>query len=149
MTLSSTSNHANVGVGAVPGWRSHRLPGLMQTIGPLLTRQDEQGWCYALLLTQAHMNQAGVMHGGVCTALLDQALSTVAWERAGRIACVTVQLDTQFLQPAQCGQLLVARAAIVHEAGSLFFMTGTVDVETGPVATGQAILKRLSKSSGA
>lgn len=144
MTQPSTPYHA--GDAAAAGWRAHRLPGLMQTIGPLLTRQDERGWCYALELTDAHMNQAGIMHGGVCTALLDQALSTVAWQKAGRIACVTVQLDTQFLQPAKRGQLLIARATIVHEAGSLFFMTGTVDVETGPVATGQAILKRLGKA---
>lgn len=142
MTKASYSYDAS----ALAGWRTHRLSGLLQTIGPLLTRQDARGWCYALMLTDAHMNQAGIMHGGVATTLLDQAMSTVAWEKAGRIACVTVQLDTQFLQPANCGQLLVARARIVHEAGHLFFMTGTVDVETGPVATGQAILKRLGKA---
>lgn len=124
-------------------WRSHELPGLMGTLGPMLTRREDDGWAYALRVQEGHLNQAGAVHGGTITTLTDQAISAIAWARAGKVPCVTVQLNVSFLGPAALGQLLVARGRVSREAGSLLFLDGTVHADDTLVATAQAVMKRL------
>lgn len=126
------------------GWRSHELPGLMGTLGPMLTRREDDAWAYALRIHDGHLNQAGAVHGGTITTLADQAISAIAWAQAGKVPCVTVQLNISFLGPATVGQLLVARGRISREAGSLLFLDGTVHANDTLIATAQAVMKRLS-----
>lgn len=125
-------------------WREHLPPGLMTTLGPLLSRREDGGWVYGLQLDERHLNQAGMVHGGTITALLDHALSTLAWEHAGKTACVTVQLSTSFLQAARPGQLLVARGRVTQSGGSLLFLEGCLQADDTLVATAQAVMKRLT-----
>lgn len=127
------------------GWRAHDLPGLLGVLGPLLTRRDGDQWAYAIRVRDEHLNQAQVVHGGTITALMDHALSTIAWDRAGRVPCVTVQLNVNFLGTSRAGQLLVARGKVSHEAGSLLFLDGTLHADDILVSTAQAIMKRLEK----
>lgn len=126
------------------GWRSHTLPGLMGGLGPLLTRREGDGWAYALHLNEGHLNQAGIVHGGTVSALLDHALSTIAWQTSERTPCVTVQLNISFLGASRPGQLLVARGRVTHQTGSLLFMEGTLHADNAHVASAQAVMKRLS-----
>lgn len=130
-------------------WRQHQLPGLMGTLGPLLSRRDASGRCYGLALDARHLNQAGVTHGGTLASLLDQALSALAWEHAGRIPCVTVQFGMQCLRPSQAGQTLVATGRVTHETGSLLFLSGEIHADDVIVATAQAVMKRVSDSRAA
>lgn len=133
-------------------WRSHELSGLLGVLGPLLTRRDGDQWAYAIRVRDEHLNPAHVVHGGTITALMDHALSTIAWDRAGKKPCVTVQLNVNFLGASRSGQLLVARGKVSHEAGSLIFLDGTLHADDSLVSTAQAIMKRLEKphcSSGA
>ncbi|PLC51462.1 phenylacetic acid degradation protein [Pollutimonas subterranea] len=117
----------------------------MGVLGPLLTRRDGDQWAYAIRVRDEHLNQAQVVHGGTITALMDHALSTIAWDRAGRVPCVTVQLNVNFLGTSRAGQLLVARGKVSHEAGSLLFLDGTLHADDILVSTAQAIMKRLEK----
>jgi uncharacterized protein (TIGR00369 family) len=126
-------------------WREHDLPGLLGQLGPLLTRRDGDQWAYAIRVRDDHLNQAQVVHGGTITALMDLALSTIAWDRAGRTPCVTVQLNVNFLGASRSGQLLTARGKVSHEAGSLIFLDGTLHADEVLVSTAQAIMKRLGK----
>jgi uncharacterized protein (TIGR00369 family) len=119
----------------------------MGTLGPLLTRREGDHWAYAIRVRDQHLNQAQVVHGGTITALMDQALSTIAWDRAGRIPCVTVQLNVSFLDASRAGQLLIARGKVSHQAGSLIFLDGSVYADDVLVGTAQAVMKRLEKRS--
>lgn len=125
------------------GWRERALAGYAGRFGPLWTRREEDGWTYGVLPTAEHLNPAGAVHGGVFASLMDHVLSAIAWEALGRQACVTVQLDTQFLQAAREGQFLEARAQVVRIAGSLVFMRGTVSHAGDALCLGSAVLKRL------
>lgn len=125
------------------GWRERALPGYIGLIGPLWTRKEAPGWAYGLLVTPAHLNPAGVAHGGLLTSLLDHALSTIAWEALERRLCVTVQLDTQFLAAATAGQFVEVRAEVVQITSSLVFMQGRASIEGAVIATASAILKQL------
>ncbi|QVQ26101.1 PaaI family thioesterase [Achromobacter deleyi] len=125
------------------GWRQKSLPGFAGLIGPLWVRKEADGWAYGLLATSDHLNPAGVVHGGLLTALLDHALSAIAWEALARRACVTVQLDTHFLAAARAGQFLEVRGRVVRATSSLVFMQGELSVAGSAVATGAAVLKVL------
>lgn len=128
----------------LPRWREHRPPGLMTTLGPLLSRGGAAGRCFGLRLDERHLNPAGAAHGGTVAALLDQVLSTIAWEANGRNPCVTVQLNVSFVRAAQAGDTLEANGTITHQSGSLIFLDGTLRAGDALVATAQAIMKRMT-----
>lgn len=124
-------------------WKEHQPPGLMSTLGPLLSRREGDGWAYGLRVDSRHLNQAGIVHGGTLTALMDHALSTIAWEHAGKSPCLTVQLSTSFLRAARAGQVLSARGTVTHGSGSMLFLDGSLYADDVLIATGQAVMKRL------
>lgn len=128
----------------LPAWREHHPAGLMSTLGPLLSRREGDSWVYGLRIDERHLNQAGIVHGGTLTALLDHAVSTIAWDLSNKQPCVTVQLNTSFLRSARAGQILCARARANHTSGSMLFLEATLHADEVLVATAQAVMKRLT-----
>lgn len=126
------------------GWRQRELGGFCGLIGPLWTRKEEAGWAYAVLATDNHVNPAGLVHGGLIAALMDHALSAIAWEKLGRRPCVTVQLDTHFLSAARAGQFLEGRGRVVRATSSLVFMQGAITIGGAEIAVASALLKAVS-----
>jgi len=122
-------------------WKPRTLDGFVGLIGPLLTRREGDAWAYAIRTEAKHTNPAGIVHGGLLTALLDHALSVIAWEANERRACITVALDVHFLAAARPGDLVVARGRVVRTSASLVFMQGSLTVDDKEVATGKAIMK--------
>lgn len=90
--------------------------------------------------TEAHWNRAGVVHGGVVLALIDQAAAYAGLfcpvpgnARRG----MTLSLATQFTAPVRPGRL-VAEGELVSRGGTTFFTRVSVRDEAGTlVATGQ------------
>jgi acyl-coenzyme A thioesterase PaaI-like protein len=132
---------------AAEGWHRKTLPGFAGLIGPLWVRNEAQAWAYGLLATADHLNPAGVVHGGLLTALLDHGLSAIAWQALDRRACVTVQLDTHFLAPARALPGTGPRGHVLRATSSLVFMRGELSVAGNVVATGAAVLKVLAVAS--
>ena len=130
------------------GWRQRSSSGYMALLGPLWARREEGSWAYGLLATPAHLNPAGIVHGGLLMSFIDHAVSLVAWEAVGRKACVTVQLDTHFLAAVRAGQFLEARARVVGATSSLVFMQGSLSCAGTEVATASALLKTVGRSDG-
>lgn len=128
---------------AADGWRQKSLPGFAGLIGPLWARKEADGWAYGLLAGADHLNPAGVVHGGLLTAMLDHGMSAIAWEALARRACATVQLDTHFLMAARAGQFLEVRGRVLRATASLVFMQGELSVAGETVATGAAVLKMI------
>lgn len=88
-----------------------------------------------------------VIHGGLLATLMDHALSAIAREAAGRLPCVTIQLDSHFLSAVQPGSFIVARGRITRRSSTLVFMQGALSVEKDKVVTGNAILKIIKTAS--
>ncbi|CAG9266236.1 hypothetical protein PUN4_510056 [Paraburkholderia unamae] len=79
------------------GWREHARSGFMGLVGPLWSRREADRYVFGVLVTREHANPAGMIHGGMIASLLDQSVSTAAWEATVRQPCVTAQLDTHFV----------------------------------------------------
>jgi uncharacterized protein (TIGR00369 family) len=125
------------------GWKTRPAGGFMDRLGPLWARREADGWAYALLAGDEHLNPVGVVHGGALVSLIDHALSLLAWEAADRQACVTLQLDTQFVAPARAGALVEARGEVTHRSAGMVFLRGRLTVAGQPVVAAQAIVKIL------
>lgn len=127
------------------GWQVRALEGFIAHAGPLWARREGEGWAYGFAIGPQHLNPAGVVHGGALLTLVDHAMSTVAWEAAGRVPCVTLQLDSHFAAPVGAGQFVEARAQVVRRTGSLVFMRGELQVGGSLVLAAQALMKPLVK----
>ncbi|WP_035205868.1 PaaI family thioesterase [Acidovorax sp. CF316] len=127
------------------GWQVRALGGFIAHAGPLWARREGEGWAYGFAIGPQHLNPAGVVHGGALLTLMDHAMSTVAWEAAGRVPCVTLQLDSHFAAPVGAGQFVEARAQVVRRTGSLVFMRGELQVGGSLVLAAQALMKPLAK----
>ena len=125
------------------GWSQRELPGFMRLVGPLWTRKEDGAWAYAVVSRPEHINRAGIVHGGMLMTLIDQALSAIAWEDAGRRACVTVQMDVRFLAAVQPERLIEARGRVVRRTTTLVFTEGGLSVDGETVVTASAISKIL------
>jgi acyl-coenzyme A thioesterase PaaI-like protein len=125
------------------GWKPHELPGFMGLAGPLWSRREDQGWAYGLQVQSQHLNPARMLHGGALLTLMDHALSTIAWQAAGRLPCLTLQLDSHFLASVAEGGFVEVRAHITQRTRSLMFLQGLASVEGAPVLQAQAIMKAV------
>lgn len=114
----------------------------MGQMGPLWTRKlDDGSWAYGLLADAQHLNAAGMVHGGALLSLADQAVSTAAWEASGRVACVTLQLDSHFVGPVQSGQFVYTQPQVVRSTKSLVFVRAELLVQGALVLSVQGIMK--------
>ncbi|MGG6311210.1 PaaI family thioesterase [Paenibacillus macerans] len=61
----------------------------------------------------SHLNSMGIVHGGVLSSMMDQAMGTLVATVKGRLG-VTTHLNVNFLSPMRTGEL-VASAYPLHE----------------------------------
>ncbi|MBN3838758.1 PaaI family thioesterase [Burkholderia sp. Ac-20349] len=117
----------------------------MGLVGPLWSRREADRYVFGVFVTREHVNPAGMIHGGMIASLLDQSVSTAAWEATGRQPCVTVQLDTHFVAAVRPGAFIEARSRIVRQTGTLVFVQAELSVDSATVATGAATIKIIRR----
>lgn len=98
---------------------------------------------FAFLPAAHHANHAGVVHGGMLMTLSDQILGLTVRANAGTHAVVTVSLSCQFVTAGRPGNWIEGWAEIIHRAGKLFFIRGTLMSEGMPVMTSSGIWKQV------
>lgn len=90
-----------------------------------ITHEDLADGSVRLALTTGpeHVNEVGIVHGGLTALLLDGAMGRCAGRtlQAGQI-CATVQLSVQYLAPAEGRITAVGR--VVKRGRSIAFLEG-------------------------
>jgi len=112
------------------------------------SKRDETGWHYAMLADASHANPQGAIHGGVLLAFLDHALSIIAWEAAGRLPSVTVQLNSHFVDAVRPGDFVELQADIVRRTRSMVFMRGILSAGDRQVVAADGIWRILTPATG-
>lgn len=87
-----------------------------------------------LEIRPCHLNELGVVHGGVIMALADEAIGLAAFSAVQGAAVVTAELHVHFLLPAR-GGLLVAKGQVWRAGRRL--VTGEAVIEARPAAAEQ------------
>ncbi|WP_337188447.1 PaaI family thioesterase [Phenylobacterium sp.] len=91
---------------------------------------------------QAHCNSRGFVHGGLISALSDNAMGLNCFRRLdGTVRLVTVNLSVDFLGSAQVGQWLEFDTAFVKPGGTLCFAQAFVTADGQPCARANAVFR--------
>jgi uncharacterized protein (TIGR00369 family) len=97
----------------------------------------------ALNLTTRHLNSWQVAHGGVLMTLLDVAMAVAGRTLdPGAGGGVTLEMKTNFLQPANADSRLLASGHVYHSSGSTAFCDAEVrDTEGRLIAKAMGTFK--------
>jgi acyl-coenzyme A thioesterase 13 len=111
-------------------------------------QSDKKARC-SLMVTDSHLNRHDSLHGGIASAVLDNAMGATASltaDATGRIPFMTISLNTQFLAPAKKGDQLTATGAVVGGGKSIKFVEGQLLSADGRIiATATGVFKRVPK----
>ncbi|MCM3128796.1 PaaI family thioesterase [Paenibacillus provencensis] len=94
-------------------------------LGCRLVSATEDGITIAITAEKKHTNSMGIIHGGVLSSLMDQAMGMVAVQAKQLDNCVTTNLNIHYLAPMREGELIVT-AKVIHEAGRSLTTTAEV-----------------------
>jgi uncharacterized protein (TIGR00369 family) len=123
------------------GWHDIEAPSEFgKLLGRLRRRRESGAWRYGLDVRPEHRNEAGAMHGGAITALIDEVIGTMVNEAVGR-KHATVQFATIFLKPVQVGDFVEVTCKIVGVTPSMTFAEASLSVANTTVATATLIFK--------
>ena len=121
---------------------TQRLIGYVLDVG----QNDKQARCH-LTLRDEHLNRHGVLHGGIATALLDNAMGATASltvDPDGRAPFLTISMTTTFIAPANEGAQVTAVGKISGGGKSILFAEGELhDAKGQLIAKANGVFKRV------
>ena len=124
-------------------------PGFMKHNGGLLFKTiSENEYQFKTVITENHLNAAGITHGGFISAVVDAGAGTAAHRASNNTPCVTISLELKFISPAKLDQELIGTTKIQKKTKSMVFLTCELSVQNKIVATASGVWKIL-KLSGA
>ena len=121
---------------------------------PLYSKKMAGTVLIALRLREAHCNSRGFVHGGLISALADNAMGLSVIETCHQQGLerarggLTVSLALDFLGSAQLGQWLEIVPRVLKVGGSLGFVDCLVLADGQPIARGSATFRVYQKGEG-
>ena len=98
-------------------------PGFMKHNGGVLFRTiSETEYEFKSIISENHLNAAGITHGGYLSALIDAGAGTAAHRAADNAPCVTISLDIKFIGASKIGDEIIGYAKILKKTNSLVFL---------------------------
>ena len=128
------------------GFERHtRRSGLTEPWEPIFARRSTHGVSLAIRASAAHANSRGFVHGGLITALADNAMGLSCGEQvANASGLVTVSLSVDFVGFAKVGQWLEIRPHVIKAGKSLCFATALVLADDSVCARASGVFKVVS-----
>ncbi|HCJ66611.1 MAG TPA: hypothetical protein DHV62_04615 [Elusimicrobia bacterium] len=82
-----------------------------------------------------------ILHGGIITSLLDEAMGRLAWIVYGN--CISVEIEVRFIHPAKINEKLLITGEIVNTVKRIIYARSEIKKEDGTkiaTATGKILL---------
>jgi len=134
-----------------PGFEVFRNQvGFSGHVGPFYVRKPINGHtlAFGFRVLPQHINQGGVVHGGMLVTFIDHALGAMVFTGAGRKPCSTISLDCNFVSPARLGDWVECTGEVVRATSSVMFMEGRLRVGERTLLQAKGIWKVLDKWLG-
>ncbi len=114
---------------------------------PLYSRRNGDGFQLAIRVDRPHCNARGMAHGGLISALADNAMGLACVLSAGGegSGAVTASLSVEFISSAKAGQWLEVAAEPTKVGRTLAFAQARITADGELVATASAVFRMLSK----
>ena len=96
-----------------------------------------------------HEGYKGIMHGGLASALLDEAMVKLLWEVG--IPAVSASLQIRLLKPVRVGEQLIIEGWVVSNKGRIIDTSAELRDEAGTVlarADGRCVRIESKEASG-
>lgn len=132
---------ADLPAGFVPHFRHSPLTDPWE---PLYSRRTDQAIVLAVKLARAHTNARGFSHGGLITALADNAMGlSCGMQFTEPRSLVTVNLSIDFLNVARIGQWLMFETSFTKVGGTLCFAQAFVTADGVACARANATFRAM------
>jgi len=119
--------------------RHYRRSPLTDPWEPLYSRNTGDAVFFGLHIAAPHTNSRGFAHGGLISALADNAMGLSCGLKLENITgLVTVGLTVDFLSTARIGQWLEIRPEVMKTGATLCFAQCLVTADDKPCARGNA-----------
>ena len=97
--------------------------GFMRHNGGILFRNiSENEYEFKSIISENHLNAAGITHGGYLSALIDAGAGTAAHRAADNAPCVTISLDLKFIGASKVGDEIIGHIKILKKTKTLIFL---------------------------
>jgi acyl-coenzyme A thioesterase PaaI-like protein len=126
------------------GWSIVEATGFIALVGPLWHRVVHDVREYALITEDKHHNRRGVVQGGVYMTFADRTCGMTARQVSGSPSLATVQFDTQFVDAAKIGEILISKPRVVRATRSLIFITTEVTADDRCIAMSSGVFKVMN-----
>lgn len=125
-----------------PGYEPHfRKSPVTDPWEPLFVRRDGSALSLGLRIASVHCNARGLLHGGVISALADNAMGLACVMRMERSSALTVSLSVDFLAVGRIGQWLEVRARPAKLGRTLAFADARMEADGEIIAKAAATLR--------
>ena len=134
-------------LGPAPGFLPHdRKSPLTDPWEPLYARTTGDRVILGLRAADAHTNSRGFVHGGLISALADNAMGLSCARTLGHLGgLVTVNLTLDFLGAAYQGQWLEFDTVFVKPGTTLCFAQALVSADGKPCARANAVFRVVGR----
>lgn len=126
------------------GWTKVDATGFIALVGPLWHRVVKDVHEYALITEDKHHNRRGVVQGGVLMTFADRTCGMTGRFVSGSPSLATVQFDTQFVDAARIGEILLSRPRVIRSTRSLIFLTTELTAGERCVAMASGVFKVMN-----
>jgi uncharacterized protein (TIGR00369 family) len=131
-----------------PGFEPHfRRSPVTDPWEPLYVRRDGAVLSLGLRIAEPHCNARGLLHGGVISALADNAMGLACVMQMDRVSALTVSLAVDFLSAGQIGQWLEVRATPARLGRTLAFADARIEADGDLVAKASATFRIIGKDA--
>jgi uncharacterized protein (TIGR00369 family) len=90
--------------------------------GVLFRKMSDTEYEFKTIISENHLNAAGITHGGFLSALIDAGAGTAAHKASGNAPCVTISLDLKFIGASKVGDEVTGFARILKKTSTLIFL---------------------------
>lgn len=102
---------------------------------PIYSKVTDKNVILGLRIAEPHTNSRGMAHGGLITALADNAMGLSCGQvLGGGTRLVTVNLSADFLGPAKIGQWLQIETDVIKTGNRLCFAQALITADGVPCA---------------
>ena len=121
-------------------------PGFMKHNGGLLFKNiSENEYEFRSIITENHLNAAGITHGGYLSALIDAGAGTAAHRSAENAPCVTISLDLKFIGASKIGDEIFGSVKILKKTKSLVFLFCELKCNNKIITSASGVWKILKR----
>lgn len=130
-----------------PGFERHlRSSGLTAPWEPLYSRRIDGVVVIGFRASPAHANSRSLVHGGLLSALADNAMGLSCGSGLEDAAgLVTVSLSVDFVSSARLAQWVEIRPTVIKAGGSLCFASAIVYADDTVCARASAVFRALRR----